>query len=572
MSSWPAGRDALRDAWSRPRSAQAVILVLAVWLTLFANVALWRTLLAARPGSAGLLLCLLVGLIVFAGTAALLSLFGWGRWSKPLWLAVALAAALSQYYMVEFGVVIDRTMLANIFQTDPREVRDLLTWTLLGHVLGVMALPLLWLWQVPLRRQAPWHSALRSTALFGLALGGGIAIVAAAYSVLAPLVRNNMQLRYQPNPTMPVATLVKLATSPLLKPSRPLVRISEGAGLGSTHEAGSKPRLVVVVVGETARADHFGLNGYARPTTPELAARDVFSFGNVWSCGTNTLASVPCMFSALGREGYGKRSAEHENLLDVANAAGLAVLWIDNQAGCKGVCARVPNVSTADLAGSTEGQALCHDDECLDAALLVGIDGRLERLPADRQRNGTLVVMHMMGSHGPAYSRRSTAEFKRFRPECLSTVLGECVHDELVNVYDNSIVYTDHVLAKTIDWLQTRSSTEDTALLYVSDHGESLGEYGIFLHGLPYALAPDAQKRVPMVVWLSGALTQRDGIDAACLRGQRDERLSHDNLFHSALGLIDVTSPRYDARLDFVASCRKPRAERAPISATADKR
>jgi len=356
---------------------------------------------------------------------------------------------------------------------------------------------------------------------------------------------------------VPVWSTARVATRPLWSRPKPLVTITAGAALGPSHAlASARPPLLVLVVGETVRSDHLALNGYPRDTTPELAARGVLSFRNVWSCGTNTLASVPCMFSSLGKAGFEARQAEHENLLDVVQAAGMAVLWVDNQAGCKSVCARVGSASTDDLIGTPAGERLCAEGECLDEALLEGLDARIAALPAERRKKGVLLVMHHMGSHGPAYGRRSTGAYKRFKPECRTTTLGDCVPAELINVYDNSIAYTDHVLARTIDWARAQSGYAP-ALLYVSDHGESLGEYGVFLHGVPYALAPDAQKHVAMVTWLGDGMTARAGLASACLRGRLDEKLSHDNLYHSVLGLLDVTTPTYDRRLDIWSACKR---------------
>jgi len=547
----------LRRTWSASRSPQAIVFALAAWMTLAANLTLWRDLLRIDASARGLLVVMAVAAIVCASTVAVLSLTAWSRWMKPVWMAVVLAAAVAQHFMLAYGIVLDTTMLANAAATNPAEAADLLGGTLLGNVALVAALPIAWLWQLRVGRASAAIAALHTLRLLGLSLVVAVGGVLATYSVLAPLVRNHMELRYLPNPLVPFVSAGKLALKPFAKGSQRLVPISAGAALGPTHAAGAKPPLLVLVVGETARADHFGLNGYARETTPELRAKGVLSFTNVWSCGTSTLASLPCMFSSLGKTGFAKSEGAHENLLDVVRAAGMAVLWIDNQAGCKGVCDRVPTASSADLARAPGAEGLCSGGECLDEALLLGLDQRIAALPAEQRRRGVLLVMHQMGSHGPAYTKRSPPSRKRFLPECTGAALGDCDHDGLINAYDNSIAYTDHVLAATVSWLQAQAGSFAPALLYVSDHGESLGEYGIFLHGVPYAFAPDAQKRVPMIAWLGDDLLARDHLDAACLRGRRDERLSHDNLYHSVLGLVDVATPTYDARLDVWSRCRK---------------
>jgi lipid A ethanolaminephosphotransferase len=543
-------------AWSAPRSAQAVVLVLAAWLALAGNLALWRSVLPLEPGRGGALVCLGIAVLLSATLAALLAPTAWGGRNKPVWLAVLLVAAVAQHFMLDYGTVLDTTMIGNVVETDLAEATDLLGWGLLGPVLLVVGPPALWLVPLPVQRLALRRTALRIALLFAASLAVALAATSATYPVLAPLVRNHMELRFLPNPIVPIWSAARVASRRLWSRPKALVPISAGAALGTSHAASARPPLLVLVVGETARADHFALNGYPRDTTPELAARGVLSFRRVRSCGTSTLASVPCMFSALGKAGFESRQADQENLLDVVQAAGMAVLWIDNQAGCKGVCDRVASASTVELAGSPAGARLCADGECLDEALLVGLDARLAALPPERRDQGVLLVLHQMGSHGPAYARRSPAAYKRFAPECRTTTLGDCAPGELVNAYDDSIAYTDHVLAATIDWARAQKAYAP-ALLYVSDHGESLGEHGVFLHGLPYPFAPEAQKHVAMVAWLGDAAAARDRLDPACLRRRLDQPLSHDHLYHSVLGLLDVTTPTYDRRLDIWSPCKR---------------
>ena len=161
-----------------------------------------------------------------------------------------------------------------------------------------------------------------------------------------------------------------------------------------------------------------------------------------------------------------------------------------------------------------------------------------------------------MGSHGPAYFKRSPVGRKPFQPECTTAVLQQCDHQALLNVYDNSIAYTDHVLAATLKWLATRELDHDAALLYVSDHGESLGENNLYLHGLPFALAPREQTHVPMLLWLAPQAGTAGRAAQTCLTGRLDVPLTHDNLFHSVLGLLGVQASEYKPALDAFATCR----------------
>jgi lipid A ethanolaminephosphotransferase len=388
-------------------------------------------------------------------------------------------------------------------------------------------------------------------AVLGLVLV--VALVLAGFQTLASSMRNYRHLRFLLNPLNSMYTLADAAfgSHRLAGPPAPFGRDAHVVA------GGERPRLLLLVLGETGRSGNFGVNGYARDTTPELAAAGAVSFRNAWSCGTSTAASVPCMFSGLGRAAFLARKRNSENLLDILQRAGLAVLWIDNQSGgCKGVCDRVPTVRTADL----KDPRFCAGGECHDEILLQGLDDRIAQLPPQRRARGVVVVMHQMGSHGPDYARRTPAAFKRFQPECTSSNLPDCDGEQLRNAYDNTIAYTDHLLGSAIAWLRARSDY-DGALLYVADHGESLGEGNLYLHGLPYALAPDVQKHVPWITWLSPAFERDSGVSMQCLRARVDERITHDDLFHSVLGLMQVSTSVYRRGLDTYAACE---AQRVP--------
>ena len=315
--------------------------------------------------------------------------------------------------------------------------------------------------------------------------------------------------------------------------------------------AGARPRLVVIVVGETVNAAHWGLNGYARQTTPRLAALDGVNYPDVEACGTNTEVSLPCMFSTQGLHDYDRDAIRgSESLLHLLAHLGVSTLWRDNQTGCKGICEGLPFESF--LEANVPGH--CEGNRCFDSVLLHELDAAVARMPGD-----AVVVLHMLGNHGPSYYARYPDAFKRFTPVCEVDELGDCERNTIVNAYDNAILYTDTVVADAVAWLERQSAARDTALLYVSDHGESLGESGLYLHGVPRMIAPDEQLKVPMWLWLSPALREADGIDLACLREQASAPRTHDVLFSTVLGLMRVeTSARVPGE-DLLAPCRKVR-------------
>ena len=530
-----------------------------LWVAVLPNWPLWRALFML-PETASLRGALFVagfGLMIAALSTALLAPFAWRATIKPAIGVLLIAAALGAHFMGAYGVVIDSTMMINVLQTDPHEVRDLLSLRLIGSLLLLAGPPLLLLGWLPVRRSGLRRQAGIDALGFIACVLALVLLVFALFADLSATMRNHRSIRYLINPANSIYALVDLALRAKAMPAGPPQAIGADARI-APRAPGTRPPLLVLVIGETARADHFALNGYARPTNPELASQGVLSFRNVTSCGTNTAASLPCMFSHFGKAGFEARDREHENLLDLVQRAGMAVLWIDNQAGCKGLCDRVPNANAHDPAPGLAAPsiALCPDDECLDEALMVGLDQRIAALPSQARARGVLVVLHQIGSHGPAYFKRSPAGRKPFQPECTTGVLQQCDHQALLNAYDNSIAYTDHVLAATLKWLVSREPDHDAALLYVSDHGESLGENNLYLHGLPYALAPREQIHVPMLLWLAPQAGFTGQSLQTCLAGQLDVPLTQDNLFHSVLGLLGVQAGEYQAALDAFATCR----------------
>ncbi len=533
------------------RSATSLVIMASVWLSLVGNIALWKNLqaLPELSGWEGLGFTLAFAWIILCIVTAVLSLFAWRFTLKPMITVLLMVTGFATYYMLMYGIVLDTSMLINVLQTDVREARDQLNWRLLFTVLGLAVLPAIWLWRQPMS-SLPWSKQLlRNAGLCVVSLALAFATMQLFFQDFASLMRNHTQLRHQVNPLNSVNAFLQLTVIPSAKKDGPIQAMGEDAKISDTFN--SKPPLLLLVLGETARSQSFSLNGYGRPTNPLLARENLASFTQVSSCGTSTAESLPCMFSNLGRQNFAKRTHESENLLDVLQHAGYAVLWIDNQSGCKGQCDRIPNTNTATL----NIPAYCDGDECRDTVMLARLESELNKLPAERRARGTVVVMHQMGSHGPAYFKRTPTEFKKFTPECTDTSLAQCDRDQIVNAYDNTIVFTDYFLSRVIGWLKSQEKSHPTAMLYVSDHGESLGEKNMYLHGLPYRVAPPEQTTVPMITWLSPSFEHISHVSTRCLQANRDKALSHDNLFHSVLGLMAVKTSVYQRELDFFAAC-----------------
>lgn len=483
---------------------------------------------------------------VFALNAILLGVIV-NRWTLRVVLPVLFFVnAGAVYFAWSYGVVIDTSMMRNVLVTDMREAGEYLApglWLTLALLGG---LPSLIVARLPLRRSPPAQAfSVRMLWTMGLFCVLMLALVS-SYDSLASLMRGHKHVRYLISPAnVLVSTVQALAGGRGRRGARtPITRYVSQV----PHPPGGRPHVLVLVVGETVRAQNWGLSGYRRQTTPELARRGVINFADVTACGSSTEVSLPCMFSMQGRHEYDAGAiARSESLLHVLARAGVDVLWRDNQTGCKGVCDGLAFESFRDARTAP----YCSMDGCRDEILLDGLAARLR----SARRDG-IIVLHQLGNHGPAYYRRYPSELRRFQPDCRTPELARCTRQEITNAYDNAVLATDRLLARTIDLLAA-TSTVDTALIYVSDHGESLGEAGIYLHGLPYPIAPDVQLKVPMVMWFSPGMQASRGIDLQCLRRNATRSVEHDNLFHTVLGLMEVRADPYQASHDLLRGCAR---------------
>jgi len=322
------------------------------------------------------------------------------------------------------------------------------------------------------------------------------------------------------------------------------------ASVGRNNPTLNKEVVPANFVYETARGKNFSLNGYHKDTNPFTAKEEgLVSFHDIRSCGTATAVSVPCMFSNMGRNEFDDNKARNrDNLLDVLQHTKVSVLWKENDGGCKGVCSRVPTIEI----NPSDYPSLCDKQTCHDEVMLENLKAEVASMQGDK-----LVALHLIGSHGPTYYKRYPENFRHFMPDCPRSDIENCTDQELENTYDNTIRYTDHVIAQLIERLKQYESNYNTALIYLSDHGESLGALGLYLHGTPYKFAPDDQTRVPMQVWMSPGFIQEKGMDIDCLRANaQSKRYSHDNLFSSVLGLWEVNSQVYNPQLDMFQPCR----------------
>jgi lipid A ethanolaminephosphotransferase len=451
---------------------------------------------------------------------------------------ILLLSSFASYFMDSYNIVIDDDMIHNIISTDLAESLDLYCLKLVLYVVFLGIIPSFFIYKSKIIFKSGWQELFSRSKFFSLILISIFTLVLIFSDFYSSFFREHKPLRYYANPSYYIFSTGKYISSLFKSNTLPFQSIGLQA---STSTLDKDRELIIFVVGETARADRFSLNGYTRETNPLLKKEAVVSFSNFWSCGTSTAKSVPCMFSNCNSSDYNKEIIHTtENALDILQHAGVNVLWLDNNSDSKGVADRIPYQSYK----SPETNPVC-DDECRDVGMLKNLQNHIDKHP----KEDIFIVLHQMGNHGPAYYKRYPAEFEKFTPVCKTNQLEECSIEEINNAYDNAILYTDFFLSKVIELLKNNQDDFEAAMFYVSDHGESLGEAGLYLHGLPNFVAPDTQRHVPAILWTSENF---DEIDMNKLYKNRNAKYSHDNIFHTILSFVEIETPEFDKSMDII--------------------
>ncbi|WP_213687246.1 phosphoethanolamine transferase [Acinetobacter sp. WY4] len=536
-------------------------MLLAMWLGLILNFAFYQKIHEFTPYTnlkAGVLL-VATALIIIAFYNLILQWLNWKWNAKILASALIILGGFSAYFVNSLGVVITPDQIQNMLQTDAREVRDLWSMRLVIWTLVFVVFPLCIVWMLKIQPASTGHQLVHKSLSSVVSLGLILGLLFCFYVDYAAIFREHRDLKGMLSPQNSIASTLSYYKKKAPKANLPLVTFGEDAHLLQQAQMQEHPKLMVLVVGETARAESFALNGYARNTNPELSKLAVINFNQVSSCGTATAVSVPCMFSGMSRETYDEQLASHrEGLLDIVQRAGYQVTWIDNNSGCKGACDRVQKYQ---IPAQLKQKWCDAGGECFDEILVDSLKDYLAHLDKNNPQP-QLIVLHQMGSHGPAYFKRSKAPYQPFQPTCNSNAIQGCSTEELKNSYDNSIVYTDHVLAQIIETLKQQTQYQ-TGFWYLSDHGESTGEHGLYLHGAPYSMAPTQQTHVPMLMWFSDAWKQQNIQQISCLKGQTNQARSQDHLFPSLLRLLDIKTQVIEAKNDMLAQCSPSLKNRA---------
>ncbi|MDE4453933.1 phosphoethanolamine transferase [Psychrobacter sp. DAB_AL62B] len=511
-----------------------LIIVVVLYLVATANMSFFKQVLTIYTFANNIGFIASLSGLLFGLMWLLFQLLCYRPTAKVVLITMVLIAAVCGYFTDAYGTIFDRNMLINSLQTDQAEAMGLMAPSFVIRLLLLGVLPAFVIGKIRIKRLSVRRSILQKL----VTLITSIAIIAVCLlpfgDQYASFFRQHKLVRSYTNPITPVYSVIKLGTDYVDELRRPDTLLLHATDAKRTAPVGSttKPKLMVFVVGETVRADHIGLNGYKRDTMPLLASQpDIYSFKNATSCGTSTAYSVPCMFSYSNRENYDVDTAEYnENVLDTLNKQGVNVIWRDNNSSSKGVADRV----TVEDYKTPEVNPNC-DVECRDIGMLNDFDTLVKSAAKPKD---TLILLHQMGNHGPAYYKRYPKEFEEYKPVCMTNELSKCDDQSVINGYDNAIRYTDYFLNAVIDTLKPYEQDYDVVMVYISDHGESLGENNVYLHGLPYGIAPNAQKQVPVIIWSPSS----NSIDNNSLSSMIKQPVSHDFITPTLLSFFNITS------------------------------
>ncbi|MDI9348341.1 MAG: sulfatase-like hydrolase/transferase [Methylacidiphilales bacterium] len=481
-------------------------------------------------------------------------IFIWFCYWPMLWLRITLAGlfvlgGFIDYYTSVFGICIDKTMIANAFNTDVNETLELLHAGALINTFLFGILPAIFILLVPIQQVTNKNKLLTMALLPILSLVlviGVLLIPVGAHRMFHVILSATGTLSCALYPSNVINSSIRHGISGIEEfwLSFTTKEVTAPDAQVKNLHSNTLPTVMILVIGETARAKSYSLNGYPRATNPYLSKQSVISFTNASSCGTQTIISVPCIFSEFGnhRQYRSTYLYTNENLLHVLMRVGVSVFWLSNNSIFKRLLYDIPHAKFGNHPSYP-----CIAIGCYDQQFISDLKVRMQSIK--QQSSSALLVYHLYGSHFD-YDSRTPQEFKQFNPICPKGSFSTCSVEQITNSYDSTILYNDYVLAHLIEELKPYTNSVASVLLYTSDHGESLGEQGNFAHGLPYSYAPVEQTNVPFILWYSKSFEQSRKIDLGCLNKKIASPISHQNIFHTTFWIFGIESKSWQPDLN----------------------
>ncbi|NQX96955.1 MAG: phosphoethanolamine--lipid A transferase EptA [Flavobacteriales bacterium] len=448
---------------------------------------------------------LLNALVFYIGLYLLRS---FGKWILVLFFNIN---AIAIYFINTYGVLIDKTMIGNILNTNYEESSSFLSLSLFVYLILLGVLPSLLIFKVNYINVKLKNFLIHVS----LTLVFLLTLVYANSSNSLWIDKNSKTLG---SLVMPWSYVVNTNRYFLHKNQQNKKQIL----LPNASIKNNEKSIAVLVIGESARSSNFSLYGYEKNTNPLLSkVKNIYHY-NAEACATYTTAGIKCILE------YKNTSKLFEILPNYLFRNDVEVIWRTTNWGEPTV--KIKNYQKkGDLEKLYKGEGSGYDE--------VLLSGLRKQILASK-KNKVLVVLHTSTSHGPTYYKKYPKKFEKFTPVCKSVELANCTQEELINAYDNTIVYTDYILASLIEELKQLDGY-NSSMIFISDHGESLGENNLYMHGIPASIAPKEQLNIPFIVWVSN--------DSKKLKD--NEILSQHNVFHSILDFLEIESPIYDKNM-----------------------
>jgi len=436
------------------------------------------------------------------------------RVGRILLAILSVINATAVYFIFTYGVIIDATTIGNVFNTRYSEASGFFSWSLWLSIIVFGILPALYCLLQPV--------VFGKARKLGICCGGSLAIV------LVVAVLNIGQTLWVSQHDTELGGLLQ-PWSYLVNTGRVISfshdEQTEEIRLPDGQIADDEKAVVILVIGESARKANFQLYGYRRDTNPLLSRQDGLKVYQATSCATYTTAGTKAILEPKNTDDL------YELLPNYAYRTGVDVSWRTSNWG-------EPPIHIDEYLTDTDlATRYPEEDDDYDGILFAGLRQRIE----SSKKNKVLIVLHTSTSHGPNYASKYPKAFEVYKPVAKNVEEGEKNVDMLVNAYDNTIRYTDFLLDSLINTLRTMTEWR-SAMIFISDHGESLGENKMFMHGLPMKLAPKVQYEIPFLVWVSdGFRDYKQTLPAV---------LEQHYIFHSVLNLLSIRSPAYDMDYD----------------------
>lgn len=419
--------------------------------------------------------------------------------------------AVAVYFVLTYSVILDETMLGNVFNTRYSEASGFISWSMLLYVLLLGVLPAMFVLFHPIRFAGKKELGI----VCGSSLGITILLLLANINQTLWVSRYDTELGGLSMPWSYIVNSLRMASMKNAQSEQEIL-LADGQITDSAKTA------VVLVIGESARKANFQLYGYGRENNPMLMKQEGVTCLEAVSCATYTTAGVRCILEP--KEG----GPLYEILPNYAQRMGCDVEWRTVNWG-------EPPVKTVYLDEKALHGMYPQEDQSVDGILFAGLKQRIENSDRDK----VLIILHTSTSHGPDYCHRVPEQFYSFTPILDNVEQAQKNPQALINAYDNSILYTDWLVSNLVDSLRSMEGW-NTAMMYISDHGESLGENNLFMHGIPMKMAPREQCEIPFFVWTSQGFRT--------LKPQM--AVDQHYVFHSVMNLLSVDCPDYNAELD----------------------